>query len=105
MILVPFIFFSLLTAYLWWRHQCFDVCVYMSSLYTFTSLMAIILVIGDLLEEGGILFDAYDIQLSPIPTLLYCGFITIGIIVIVGFRNIDNIGSIRFKLGSAVLDE
>ena len=80
MILVPFIYFALLTAYLWWRHQCFDVCVYMSSLYTFTSLMAIILVAGDLLEEGGILFDAYDLQLSPIPTLLYCGFITIGIL-------------------------
>lgn len=80
MIFIPFIFFTLLTIYLWWKHQGLDVCVYMAGLYIFTSLLGIIVVLGDLLDDGGILFDNYDIQLSPIATLLYCGFITLGIL-------------------------
>ena len=80
MILVPFIYFSLFTYYLWRKHQGIDVCVYMSALYAFTSLMGIIIIAGGFLEKGGILFDEYDLQLSPIPTLLYCAFITLGIL-------------------------
>jgi oligosaccharide repeat unit polymerase len=52
----------------------------MAGLYAFTSLLGIIVVLGDLLDDGGILFDNYDIQFSPIATLLYCGLITWGIL-------------------------
>ena len=80
MILIPFIYFALFTFYLWKKHEGIDVCVYMTALYAFTSLMAIVIVAGGFLEEGGILFDEYDLQLSPVPTVLYCAFITLGIL-------------------------
>ena len=80
MIFIPFIYFTLLTIYLWCKHQGFDVCVYMAGLFSFTSLLCIIVVLGNLLDEGGILFDNYDLQFSPIATLIYCGFITMGIL-------------------------
>lgn len=80
MILVPFIFFSLLTYYWWKKHEGFDVCVYMSGLYALTSLLAIIIVTNGLLDQGGILFDNYDIELNIVPTLSYCTFLTIGML-------------------------
>ena len=80
MIVVPFIFFSLLTYYWWKKHEGFDVCVYMSGLYTLTSFLAIIIVLGNLLEEGGILFDNYDLELSFLPTICYCAFLGIGML-------------------------
>ena len=80
MIFIPFIFFTLLTVYLWWKHQGIDICVYMAGLYAFSSLLGIIVVLGDLLDEGGILFDNYDVQFPPLATLFYCGFLTLGIL-------------------------
>lgn len=80
MILVPFIFFSLLTYYWWKKHEGFDVCVYMSGLYALTSLLAIIIVANNLLAAGGILFDNYDIELNFIPTLLYCSLLALGML-------------------------
>lgn len=80
MIVIPFIYFTLLTLYLWMKHKCIDVCVYMASLYAFTAFMCIITVAGNMLEAGGVLFDNFDITLSPIPTVLYCAVITIGIL-------------------------
>lgn len=80
MIVVPFTYFTLLTIYWWKKHQGFDICVYMSGLYAFTSLLSIILVAGNMLEGGGVLFDNYDIELSPIPTFLYCAVITLGLL-------------------------
>lgn len=79
MVVIPFIFFLLLTIYLWIKHKGLDVCVFISALYTFTSLLAIIIVAGDMLDGGGVLFDETDIQLNLLPTLCYCFFITIGI--------------------------
>lgn len=79
MLFVPFIFFILLTFYLWRRHQGIDVCVYISGLYALTSLICIVVVMCDLTGDGGVLFH-YDIILSPIATLLYCFFITLGIL-------------------------
>jgi len=78
MILVPFIYFSLLTYYWWKRHEGFDVCVYMSGLYALTSLLAIIIVANNLLEDGGILFDSFDLELNIVPTVSYCVLLTIG---------------------------
>ena len=76
MLFIPFIYFSLLTLYWWGKHQGIDVCVYMSSLYAFTSLMCIVVVLGELTGGGGILFENNEVILSPIATLLYCAFIT-----------------------------
>lgn len=80
MIIIPFIFFCFLTYYWWNKHQGYDVCVYMSSLYALTSFLAIIIVANDLLDEGGILFDNYDLELNIIPTILYCSLLTIGML-------------------------
>jgi len=80
MVVVPFIFFTLLTLYWWKKHQGLDICVYMSVLYAFTSLLCIFTVAEDYLDEGGILFDRYDLELSFIPTVLYCTFLTLGML-------------------------
>ena len=77
---VPFVYFTLLTYYWWKKHQGVDVCVYMSAMYAFTSLLCVINVNQDMLNEGGILFDRYDLELSIIPTILYCGFLTLGML-------------------------
>lgn len=80
MVFVPFIFFTLLTAYWWKKHQGLDVCVYMSAMYAITSLLCVLCVTQDMLDEGGILFDRYDIELSFIPTVLYCAFLFLGML-------------------------
>ena len=77
---VPFVYFTLLTYYWWKKHQGVDVCVYMAAMYAFTSLLCVINVNQDMLNEGGILFDRYDLELSIIPTILYCGFLTLGML-------------------------
>ena len=79
MIFVPFIYFLLLTSYLWIRHKTFDVCVYMSSLYTLTSFCAILLVLTNNLG-GGILFQGWEPELGVIPTFLYCFLISVTIL-------------------------
>lgn len=75
MIFVPLIFFTVLAVYWWRKHGGFDVCVYMSALYAFTSLMAVVIVLGGMLGAGGIAFDDSDLELGFTPTLLYCFFI------------------------------
>ena len=80
MIAVPFVYFTVLTYYLWKKHQGFDVCVYMSSLYALTSLLCIVVYFMELTSDGGVLFDDNDIEISPIATILYCFFITLGIL-------------------------
>lgn len=75
MILIPFLFFSILTLYWWRRHECFDICVYMSALYALTSMLAVVIVAAELLGEGGILFDDGNLKLRVAPTLLYCSLI------------------------------
>ena len=80
MIFIPFTYFLLLTFYLWYKHRTFDVGVYMSSLYTFTSFCAIVIILGNMLEGSGILFDGWKADLGFIPTFLYCTLLTITII-------------------------
>lgn len=72
MVFVPFIYFTLLTAYWWKKHGAFDICVYMSSLYAVSSFFEIVVVYGGMLGEGGILFDETDIELGVLPTILFC---------------------------------
>lgn len=80
MVFVPFIFFTGLTLYWWRKHGGLDVCVYMSALYAFTSLMAVVIVLGGMLGGGGIAFDDSDLELGFIPTLLYCFFIGLSLL-------------------------
>ncbi|MBQ8701381.1 MAG: oligosaccharide repeat unit polymerase [Prevotella sp.] len=97
---VPFVYFTLLTLYWWKKHQGLDVCVYMSSMYAFTSLLCVINVNQDMLDEGGILFDRYDLELSIIPTVLYCGFLTLGMLPfsMVYKKDIQNIATPNPKI-------
>lgn len=72
MILIPFIFFTLLTGYWSYRHGTLDICVYMSGLYAFTTLLAIFIVVFDMLGQGGVLFSDSDLKFGLLPTLLFC---------------------------------
>lgn len=80
MFFVPFIYFTLLTAYWWRKHRAYDICVYMSSLYAVTSFFEIVVVCGDMLGEGGILFGKTDLELGVVPTLLFCVVHTLGML-------------------------
>lgn len=81
MVVVPFVFFTALTLYLWNRHRNFDVCVYMTALYAFTAFFSIVLVWGEMLYgAGGIDFNNSNLKLSVTPTFLYCVFIALGIL-------------------------
>lgn len=76
MVLIPFVYFVLLTAFWWRKHQGVDVCVYMSGLYAVTSLFAVFIVMGDMLDSGGVLFDRTDLELNFLPTVTYCALHT-----------------------------
>ncbi len=77
MILLPFIYFSLLAFYLYRRQGGMTVAVYMAMLYAFTGLCALATTIGGYLgEDGGILYDNNNAEFGVIPTVLYCGIIT-----------------------------
>lgn len=86
MVLVPFVYFTLLTFYWWHKHRTFDVCVYMSALYAFTSFCALMIVVFNLLEGGGILFDGFEAELNFIPTVLYCFLLTLTLLPFGLFR-------------------
>lgn len=75
MILIPFLFFAGLTAYWWRKHSCIDICVYMSGLYALISLLAMVILLFDLMGEGGILMERDNMTLGIIPTLLFCACI------------------------------
>jgi len=79
MIFVPFTYFTCLTYYLWKKYRSMDVCVVISGLYTLTSFLALIVYLLDELEGGGILwgFLRSAPELGVVPTLLYCGILTI----------------------------
>lgn len=80
MFVIPFLWFTLLTVLLWRKHQGADISVYMSALYAFTSFLAIVIVAGDMMGEGGILFYNEDAEFGVLPTLVYCIFLTLTIV-------------------------
>lgn len=80
MIFVPFVFFLLLTVFFAWKHGLFDVCVYMSALHMLTSVMAIFIVYGNLMGDGGILYGNSDANFGVVPTLLYCVMLGVSIL-------------------------
>ncbi|MCR5181082.1 MAG: oligosaccharide repeat unit polymerase [Bacteroidaceae bacterium] len=80
MIIVPFLFFSALAGYWYYRHRSLDICVYMAALYAFTSLIAIVVVVAELMGRGGILFDNNNAHFGFIPTVLYCFCIALALL-------------------------
>ena len=94
---VPLLYFGGLTYYFWQKHRTFDVAVYMSLLYTITSLCSVLMVVGGFLSaNGGVLFDGWEPEFGVVPTILYCGLITLTIFPFSFIRpekleNIDNV--------------
>ena len=80
MYLLPLIYFGSLTFYFWKKHGTFDVSVYMSLLYTITSFCCVLMVAGGHLSaDGGVLFDGWEPTFGVVPTVLYCGLVTLTI--------------------------
>lgn len=78
---LPFIYFTILTAVLWYYHRRVDICIYISGLYAFTSLCAAVIANDPLvLGESGILFDATDLKLNFLPTVSYCLLLTLSLL-------------------------
>lgn len=80
MVYIPFLWFLLLTFWLWNKHKRIDICVYMSALYAFTSFCAVLIVELNLLGAGGVQFEKETLRLNLSPTLLYCVLLTISIL-------------------------
>lgn len=80
MYILPFLWFTFLTILLWRKHKGVDISVYMSALYALTSFLAIVIVAGDMLGEGGILFYNEDAEFGLVPTVIYCVFLTMSIV-------------------------
>ena len=97
MYFVPFIYFSALTYYFWQRNKAFDVAVYMSSLFTFTSFCCIIMVLGGFLEGGGVLIDGWEVECGFVPTVLYCALVTLTILPFSFIRpeRLEHIGNVH----------
>lgn len=93
MFILPLLFFLLLTGYLWKTHRGLDISVYMSLLYVTTSAMAVWIIMGDMMGEGGILFKNDNAEFNIVPTLLYCVFIGLCIMPfsMIHVREIKNI--------------
>lgn len=77
MYFIPAIWFLSLTAWLWYKHQGYDACVYIASLYALVSTLAVIVITCDMLGAGGILFSNANAEFGVAPTLIYCVMLTI----------------------------
>lgn len=80
MFILPALWFTILTALLWRKHQGIDTCVYICGLYAAVNVMAVIIVLTDLMGDGGILFGNDDAEFGVIPTLLYCIMLTVSLL-------------------------
>ena len=80
--LVPLVYFAGLTYYFWQKHRTYDVATYMSTLYTITSICCVLMVMGGFMNRqgGGVLVDGYEPEFGIVPTILYCGLITLTIL-------------------------
>ena len=96
---VPLIYFAGLTYYFWQKHRTYDLAGYMSTLYTITSLCCVIMVLGGFMNArgGGVLIDGYEPDFGIIPTVLYCGLITITILPFSFIRpeKLEHIGNVH----------
>ena len=77
---IPLVYFSALTYYFWQKHRVIDLAVYMSGLFVITSLCCVLMVAGGHLSaNGGVLFDGWEPTFGIVPTVLYCGLVTLTI--------------------------
>lgn len=77
MFILPFIYFAFLSYYLYRKQEGMTISVYMSMLYTFTALCAVIDVVCEFLgQDGGILYDNTNAEFGFIPTVIYCAVLT-----------------------------
>lgn len=77
MVYVPFIWFLLLTIFLWRKQGCIDVSVFLAAEYALTAFCAIWCVKLGYLDGGGILYTNDNIELNIVPTICYCTLHTI----------------------------
>ena len=100
MYLLPFIYFASLTFYLWNKHKTFDVSVYMSLLFSITSFCCVLMVLGGFMSGSGVLFDGWEPEFGFVPTVLYCGLITLTIIPFSFIRpeKLNTIGNVHRRL-------
>lgn len=81
MYFLPFLYFAGLTYYFWQKNKTFDLAVYISLLFTITSLCGVIMVLGGFLMKGsGVLANGWEPNFGVVPTFLYCALITLTII-------------------------
>lgn len=94
---IPFLYFSGLTYYFWQKHRTIDLAVYISALFTLTSLCCIIMVLGGYMSGSGILVDGWEPNFGVIPTILYCALITITIFPFsfINLRQVEHIGNVH----------
>lgn len=78
--IIPFVYFTCLTFFLWRKHRTIDVCVYISGLYAFTTFLAMLIVDLEMLNANGILFDDSDVQIRTLPTVVFCLLVTVSIV-------------------------
>ena len=88
MFLLPFIYFSFLSYYLYRRQEGMTIAVYISALYAITAFCGVMTIFGGFLgEDGGILYDNHNAEFGLLPTLLYCAIITAVIWPFTRFNN------------------
>lgn len=94
---IPFLYFSGLTYYFWQKHRTIDLAVYISALFTLTSLCCIIMVLGGYMSGSGVLVDGWEPNFGVIPTILYCALITITIFPFsfINLRQVEHIGNVH----------
>ena len=94
---IPFLYFSGLTYYFWQKHRTIDLAVYISALFTITSLCCIIMVLGGYMSGSGVLVDGWEPNFGVIPTILYCALITITIFPFsfINLRQVEHIGNVH----------
>lgn len=93
----PFIYFSGLIYYFWQKNKCFDLAVYISMLFSITSFCCIIMVLSGHLSGSGVLADGWEPEFGFVPTILYCGLITLTILPFSFIRPhlLENIGNVH----------
>ena len=96
---IPFLYFSGLTYYFWQKHRTIDLAVYISALFTLTSFCCVLMVMGGFMNQrgGGVLVDGWEPNFGIIPTIIYCGLITLTIIPFSFIRpeKLEHIGNIH----------
>lgn len=103
MIYIPFIYFSLLTVFLWKKGGTFNIGSYMSLLYAITSFFSLLVDQFDLYDGAGIYFSKSQISIDFLPVFTYCTLITISILPFWKFsKNLKDIELTKTRLFNGI---